>query len=57
MKFKNYQIKGFLEEEGIKHEFSSPYTPQQNDVAERKNRSLMDMASTMFEKYKTSHRF
>jgi transposase InsO family protein len=24
---KNSQIEGFLEEEGIKHEFSSPYTP------------------------------
>jgi hypothetical protein len=30
--FKNSQIEGFLEEEGIKHEFSSPYTPQQNGV-------------------------
>jgi transposase InsO family protein len=28
-KFKNSQIEGFLEDEGIKHEFSSPYTPQQ----------------------------
>jgi transposase InsO family protein len=27
-KFKNSQIEGFLEEEGNKHEFSSPYTPQ-----------------------------
>jgi hypothetical protein len=35
--FKNSQIQGFLEEEGIKHEFSSPYTPQQNGVVERKN--------------------
>jgi transposase InsO family protein len=26
-KFKNSQIESFLEEEGIKHEFSSPYTP------------------------------
>jgi transposase InsO family protein len=26
-KFKNSQIEGFLEEEGIKHAFSSPYTP------------------------------
>jgi transposase InsO family protein len=26
--FKNSQIEGFLEEEGIKHEFSSPYMPQ-----------------------------
>jgi transposase len=33
---KNSQIEGFLEEEGIKHEFSSPYTPQQNGVVERK---------------------
>jgi transposase InsO family protein len=37
--FKNSQIEGFLEEEGIKHEFSSPYTPQQNGVVERKNRT------------------
>jgi transposase InsO family protein len=33
--FKNSQIEGFLEVEGIKHEFSSPYTPQQNGVVER----------------------
>jgi transposase InsO family protein len=39
-KFKNSQIEGFLEEEGIKHEFSSPSTPQQNGVVERKNRTL-----------------
>jgi transposase InsO family protein len=26
-KFKNSQIEEFIEEEGIKHEFSSPYTP------------------------------
>jgi transposase InsO family protein len=45
-KFKNSQIEGFLEEEGIKHEFSSPYTPQQNGVMERKNRTLLDMTRT-----------
>jgi transposase InsO family protein len=54
--FKNSQIEGFLEE-GIKHEFSSPYTPQQNSVVERNNRTLMDMARTMLEKYKTSDHF
>jgi transposase InsO family protein len=26
--FKNTQIEYFLDEEGIKHEFSAPYTPQ-----------------------------
>jgi hypothetical protein len=55
--FKNSQIEGFLEEEGIKHEFSSPYTPQQNGVVERKNRTLLDMARTMLDEYKTSYRF
>jgi transposase InsO family protein len=55
--FKNSQIEGFLKEEGIKHEFSSPYTPQQNGVVERKNRTLLDMARTMLDEYKTSDRF
>jgi transposase InsO family protein len=55
--FKNSQIEGFLEEEGIKHEFSSPYTPQQNGVVERKNRTLLYMARTMLDEYKTSDRF
>jgi transposase InsO family protein len=55
--FKNSQIEGFLEEEGIKHEFSSPYTPQQNGVVERKNRTLLDMPRTMLDEYKTLDRF
>jgi transposase InsO family protein len=55
--FKNSQIEGFLEDEGINHEFSSPYTPQQNGVVERKNRTLLDMARTMLDEYKTSYRF
>jgi transposase InsO family protein len=55
--FKNSQIEGFLEEEGIKHEFSSPYTPQKNGVVERKNRTLLDMARTMIDEYKTPDQF
>jgi hypothetical protein len=46
-----------LEEEGIKHEFSAPYTPQQNGVVERKNRTLIDMARTMLGEYKTLKQF
>jgi transposase InsO family protein len=56
-KFKNSQIESFLEEEGIKHEFSSPYTPQQNGVVERNNRTLLDMARTMLDEYKTPDQF
>jgi transposase InsO family protein len=57
MEFKNSQIEGFLEDEGIKHEFSSPYTPQQTGVEERNNRTLLDMARTMLDEYKPSDRF
>jgi transposase InsO family protein len=56
-KFKNLQVEEFLEEEGIKHEFSAPYTPQQNGVVERKNMMLIDMARTMLGEYKTPEQF
>jgi hypothetical protein len=56
-KFKNLKVEEYLEEEGIKHEFSAPYTPQQNGVVERKNRMLIDMARTMLGEYKTPERF
>jgi transposase InsO family protein len=35
------------EEAGIKHQFTAPYTPQQNGVVERKNRSVMEMARSL----------
>jgi transposase InsO family protein len=55
--FKNLQVEEYLEEEGIKHEFSAPYTRQQNDVVERKNRTLIDMARMMLGEFKTPERF
>jgi transposase InsO family protein len=55
--FKNLQVEEFLEEEGIKHDSFAPYTPQQNSVVERKNMTLIDMARTMVEEYKTPERF
>jgi hypothetical protein len=54
---RTFKSKKYLEEEGIKHEFSAPYTPQQNGVVERKNRTLIDMARTMLGEYKTPERF
>jgi hypothetical protein len=32
----------------------SPYTPQQNGVAERKDQTLIEMARIMLDEYKTS---
>ena len=42
---------------GITHEFSAPYTPQQNGIMERKNRTLIEMARTMLDEYKTPRKF
>jgi transposase InsO family protein len=56
-KFKNTQVEDYLDQEGIKHEVSAPYTPQKNGVAERKNRTLIGSARTMVDEYKTSDHF
>lgn len=37
----------FCDQEGKLHELVSSYTPQQNDVVERKNRSIMNMVRSM----------
>ena len=42
--FENNQFENFCCNHGINHNFSAPRTPQQNGVAERKNRTLVDMA-------------
>ncbi|KAI5000905.1 hypothetical protein ZWY2020_010864 [Hordeum vulgare] len=55
--FKNTGLDDYLDELGIIHELSAPYTPQQNGVVERKNRTLVEMARTMLEEYQTPHRF
>lgn len=45
------QFKALCKDAGIKHQLTNVYTPQQNGVSERKNRSLMDMARCLlFEK-------
>ncbi|KAL0744686.1 hypothetical protein Bca101_100787 [Brassica carinata] len=40
-------FKQHLAQHGILHQTSCPYTPQQNGVAERKNRHLMEVARSM----------
>ncbi|GJU15669.1 putative ribonuclease H-like domain-containing protein [Tanacetum coccineum] len=45
--FKNRVMNQFCEIKGIKREFSVARTPQQNRVAERKNRTLIEAAKTM----------
>ena len=55
--FKNSGLDDYLDELGITHELSAPYTPQQNGIVERKNRTLAEMARTMLDEYKMPCRF
>nr|GEW63898.1 ribonuclease H-like domain-containing protein [Tanacetum cinerariifolium] len=45
--FKNKIMNEFYEMKGIRREFSVARTPQQNGIAERKNRTLIEAARTM----------
>ncbi|GJS66673.1 putative ribonuclease H-like domain-containing protein [Tanacetum coccineum] len=45
--FKNQDLNQFCNSKGIKREYSNARTPQQNGVAERKNRTLIEAARTM----------
>ncbi|GKF45289.1 putative ribonuclease H-like domain-containing protein [Tanacetum coccineum] len=45
--FKKYEMNHFCGIKGIKREFNNARTPQQNEVAERKNRTLIEAARTI----------
>ncbi|KAG7563872.1 Integrase catalytic core [Arabidopsis suecica] len=45
--FTSSEFNDFCDKEGIERQVTVPYSPQQNGVAERMNRSLMEMARTL----------
>ncbi|KAK9050852.1 hypothetical protein SSX86_030179 [Deinandra increscens subsp. villosa] len=49
---KNHVLNSFCEEKGIVRQFSAPRTPQQNGVAERRNRTLIEAARILIIKGK-----
>ncbi|KAG9453481.1 hypothetical protein H6P81_006385 [Aristolochia fimbriata] len=54
--FENNQFAQFCEKKGISHEFFAPKTPQQNGVAERKNKTLQEMARAMINSKNLPHK-
>ncbi|GKC31700.1 putative ribonuclease H-like domain-containing protein [Tanacetum coccineum] len=50
--FKNKVMDDFYREKGIKREYSVARTPQQNGVAERRNKTLIEAARTMLADFK-----
>ncbi|GJU81957.1 retrovirus-related pol polyprotein from transposon TNT 1-94 [Tanacetum coccineum] len=45
--FLSKEFSGFSNEHGIKRELTAPYTPEQNGIVERKNRTIVEMARCM----------
>ena len=45
--FTSNEFKELCKDSGIKRELSTPYNPQQNGVAERRNRTIMEAARNM----------
>lgn len=45
--YMSHDFQVFLQQRGIISQRSCPYTPQQNGMAERKNRHLLDMVRTL----------
>ncbi|GJS50531.1 retrovirus-related pol polyprotein from transposon TNT 1-94 [Tanacetum coccineum] len=41
------EFEGFLRQQGVIHQVTDPYSPQQNGVFERKNKMVMEMARSM----------
>ncbi|GJX03879.1 retrovirus-related pol polyprotein from transposon TNT 1-94 [Tanacetum coccineum] len=46
-KFLNKTLHAYFKEEGIEHQTSTPRTPKQNGIVERRNRTLVEAARTM----------
>nr|GEV70882.1 retrovirus-related Pol polyprotein from transposon TNT 1-94 [Tanacetum cinerariifolium] len=45
--FRNHKLESFCNKKGISQNFSFPYTPEKNGVAERKNKTLIEATITM----------
>jgi transposase InsO family protein len=57
IEFRNASFDEFCLEHDIEYQFSTPRVSQQNGVVERKNRTLVEMARTMFDEHGTLRRF
>ncbi|GJY67967.1 ankyrin repeat-containing protein [Tanacetum coccineum] len=55
--FRNHKLKEFYDEKGISQNFSSPCTLEQNGVAERRNKTLIEGARTMLNSAKLPKQF
>ena len=51
------EFEAYLKKSGITHQKTAPYTPEQNGVAERANRTIIEMARAMLHDSKLEYEF
>jgi transposase InsO family protein len=57
MEFCSHEFKSYCKSEGIVRHYTVPYTPQQNGVAERMNRTIISKAHCMLSNSDLNRRF
>ena len=55
--FLNGTLQSIYDQAGIRRQFTAPYTPQQNGVVERKNRTVMEMTRALMKSMRIPRRF
>ncbi|KAE9350619.1 hypothetical protein PF008_g6345 [Phytophthora fragariae] len=55
--YMSHRFNAFCTSSGIVHQTSAPYSPQQNGLAERMNRTLMEMARSMLHGMQVDHQW
>ncbi len=53
----SHEFKSFLQEHGIQHQLTVAYTPQQNGVAERMNRTILDFVRSLLHTARLEKKF
>lgn len=56
-KFVSNEFDDFCVKHGIQHEVTPPYTPQHNELAERRNRTVLNMVRSMLKEKGLPHCF
>ena len=51
------RVKSYLRTEGVRHELTVPKTPEQNGIAERMNRTLVESVRSMLADAQLPHKF
>ena len=51
------EFEDFCEKCGTQHEVTTPYTPQHNDLAKRRNKTILDMARSLLKQKGLLHNF